>query len=120
MVTIIVFNLLLLLILPPFIEQFQSLLNNISQVNEKINDLINWINNSEYEYFRFVQNLRTFIDNYSFVPDNLVDNFIAFFSNIVLIISQLIFVFVLTIVLLANPLQYRYYFRQLFPSFYRT
>ena len=122
MAVIIFINLLLLLILPPFIEQFQSLLNLFPQVNEKINELIDWINNldnSEYYYFRFFKNLDNFIDDFSFVPDNLVDNFISFFSNIVLIISQVIFVFVLTIVLLLNPLQYRYYFRQLFPSFYR-
>ena len=42
---IIFINLLLLLILPPFIEQFQSLLNIFPKVNEKINDLIDWINN---------------------------------------------------------------------------
>jgi predicted PurR-regulated permease PerM len=123
LIIIIVVNLLFIVILPPFIEQFQSLLKIVPKVNDKINELINLINNlddSEYYYFRFFKNLDSFIDNYSFVPDNLVDSFIAFFSNVVFVLSQIIFVFVLTIVFLLNPSQYRYYIRQLCPSFYRT
>ena len=110
---IIFINLLLLLILSSFIEQFQSLLNILSKVNDQINDLINWINNfddSKYDYFLFFY-LNTFIVDYSFVSENLINNFIAFFSNVVVVIFQIIFVFVLTIIFLLNPAQYRYYFR---------
>ena len=45
---IIIFNLLLLVILPPFIEQFQLLLNILPKVPEKINELINNIEDSKY------------------------------------------------------------------------
>jgi predicted PurR-regulated permease PerM len=116
---IIIFNLLLLVILPPFIEQFQLLLSILPTVPEKINELINAIESSNYYYWKSFPGLDTFFEDYNFLPDNLLNHFIAFFSNIFIIIFQVIFVLVLTVVLLLNPQKYRGYFRKLFPSFYR-
>ncbi len=119
---IIIFNVLLLITLPPFVEQFQSLLNILPNVQNKLNELIEVVNNldeSKYYYWHFFKNLDSFNKNNTFIPDNLLNNFIALFSNIVVIISQVLLVFVLTVFFLLNPSQYRYYFRQLFPSFYR-
>ena len=116
---IIILNLLLLVILPPFIEQFQLLLGILPKVPEKINQLLSSLENSKYLSGQSLPTLGSFLEDYNFVPDNFLNNFIAFFSNIFIVVFQVIFVFILTIVFLLNPQKYRRYFRQLFPSFYR-
>ena len=116
---ILIFNVLFLIILPPFIEQFQLLINILPTVSQRIGDFISNLNNSDGNYAPFLQNLDAFIGDYNFVPENFINNFITLFSNILFIIFQFFFVFILTVVLLLNPLKYRGYFRQLFPSFYR-
>ncbi len=115
----IIFNLLFLVILPPFIEQFQLLLNVFQNFPERINYLINNFDYDRYKYFKFIQELDISIEDYNFIPDNLLNNFITFFSNVLVILFQGIFILILSIMFLLNPQKYRHYFRQLFPAFYR-
>ena len=117
---IVVLNLLVFLIFPPFIDQFQLLLNILPTVPQRIEELINKIDYSNYSDFNFIRNIDRFLADYKLVPENFLDIFITFFSNIFLVVGQIILVLVLTIVFLLNPRRYRLYFRQLFPSFYRS
>ncbi|BAQ61575.1 permease [Geminocystis sp. NIES-3708] len=117
---IIIINILLLLILPPFIEQFQLLINLLPKVIKKITEFINNIDYTQYQILSPLNDLDKILTNYSFSSLAIFNNFIAIFSNVFIVTSQLILVFVLTVIFLLNPQQYRYYFLKICPSFYRN
>ncbi|MEG3435970.1 AI-2E family transporter [Pannus brasiliensis CCIBt3594] len=108
------------LVLPPFIEQFQNLIDLLptvwNQVRESLDRLqaqfqFDWLPPlpSETDIVRQLQPLGTVV----------FTNFFAFFSNSLGAILQLLLVLVLTLMMLANPRAYRRAFLQLFPNFYR-
>ncbi len=117
--TLIIINILLVLILPPFIEQFQLLINLFPKVVKKITEFINSLNYEQYQILFPLNSLKKTLNDYSFSALEIFNNFIAIFSNIFVVILQLILVFVLTIIFLLNPKQYRHYFLKICPSFYR-
>lgn len=114
-------NIIIFLVFPPFIEQFQLLINILPKVPNKFNDLLDSLNPEDSPIFNFlVNNISKFInENNIFVPKQIFDNFIAFFSNAFNIVFKTSFVLVLTVVFLINPSKYRRYIIKLSPSFYR-
>ncbi|MTF40015.1 AI-2E family transporter [Cyanobacterium aponinum] len=111
---------LVLLIFPPFIDQFQLLINALPKVPIKINELIENIAGDNYQVFEtFLNNFNKIINDNNLLPAQVINNFIALFSNFLNVTFQVIFVFVLTVVFLLNPLKYRRYLLKVFPAFYR-
>lgn len=118
------------LIVPPFIAQSQELVELFpkaidlwnTRLRQLINDLPPWIN-------QFIP--RPTINTQSFRPSqqlfqqlqplvqSLVGGAGVFVSNTLGMLLSFLFVIVLTIMMLAQPLAYRKIFVRLFPSFYR-
>lgn len=109
-------------IVPPFTEQFLSLVNLLPKGFQLV---VGWVDT-------FIQdNPDLFTDQFELssisnlaqqiqpIIQNVLSNFLALFSNSLAVIFQVLLVTVLTLMLLANPLPYRQAFLQLFPSFYR-
>jgi predicted PurR-regulated permease PerM len=107
------------LIVPPFIEQFQLLINLVPQVWERLNKVLINMNLEKYPWLPSLANLNEIIDNNQLITTQFFTNFWKIFSNFFVVGLQLILIFILTIMFLLNPQRYRLGFMQLFPSFYR-
>lgn len=118
--TIILISILLVLILPPFVEQFQLLINLFPKVINKIKEFINSIDYELYPMLSPLNDINKILTDYSFSTLEIFNNFIAIFSNVFIVTLQLILVFVLTVIFLLKPKQYRHYFLKICPSFYRN
>lgn len=109
------------LIVPPFIEQFQNLIALLPVVWEKIREQITNLKQQQLQ-LDWLPPLPTQADLIAQLQPFgtvLFRNFFAFFSNSLTAILQLLFVFVLTLMMLVSPQEYRQAFLTLFPSFYR-
>jgi predicted PurR-regulated permease PerM len=106
------------LIVPPFVAQLQKLIDLLPTVWRKIDLTIEII---ESKLPPFLPDLPTRKDLISQIPSlqELLNNFIAFFSDSLIIILQLLLIVALTLMMLANPQRYRQAFISLFPAFYR-
>ncbi|NEP60904.1 MAG: AI-2E family transporter [Symploca sp. SIO2G7] len=111
------------LVMPPFIGQFQKL---IEQGQSEFEDLYYWVDSqikNPPEWFLEqdlgLPSLSELTQQIGPLAQNLLGNFFAFFSDSLTTVLQLLLVIVLTIMLLANPLAYRQLVVRLFPSFYR-
>lgn len=118
------FALFIGLVFPPFIRQFQELLLLIP---EGFESLINWGNNlirNPPSWFPPIDS--SFFPQY---PDllrqagnlarNIFGNFFNFFSSSLAVVLQVLLVFVLMLMVLSSPHDYRSLLIRLFPSFYR-
>ncbi|BDA39348.1 AI-2E family transporter [Candidatus Atelocyanobacterium thalassae] len=109
------------LIVPPFFDQFQKLLSLLPNIGEKLRSyLILLLENQGY--LSLMPSPPSLDDLFSQLQPLFTDifsNFFTIFSNSLTIILQLIFIFILTIMMILNPHRYRCIFLKLFPSFYR-
>ncbi|MGF1492763.1 MAG: AI-2E family transporter [Microcoleaceae cyanobacterium] len=114
---------ILSLVLPPFLNQFEQLINLapagfeqlVEWTDKFLADPPNWLPNLELE-LPTINELARQVGPFA---QNLLGNFFAFFSNSLTTLLQLLLVLVLTLMFLANPLSYRRLIVRLFPSFYR-
>ena len=121
---ILVSTLLVIFIVPPFIDQLEELIKLIPVGFQR---LIMWVNN-------FIKNPPSWFPDFDFelLPDfseiykqlrslapQVFSNFFSFFSNSTAILLQLLLVLVLTLMFLAEPSAYRRLFLRLLPSSYR-
>lgn len=120
------------LVIPPFIEQFQRLLEEIPR-NLLIvtRNIESFINDPPERIENFVrENLQDSIFNDSIdltslsaqiqpLVRNLFQNFLDFFSSSLGIVLKLLLVIAITLMFLSNPQSYRQVMIKLFPSFYR-
>ena len=120
-ITVLATILFVALIVPPFISQFLQLLEllptGFDQVakwgDRQIRLLPSWLAAIELPTTeKLTQDLQPILQN-------VIRNFFAFFSNSLTALVQGLLVFILTIMLLADPQSYRRAFIVLFPSFYR-
>ncbi|MBR8827464.1 MAG: AI-2E family transporter [Gomphosphaeria aponina SAG 52.96 = DSM 107014] len=111
--------LLIALIVPPFVEQFQELIALLPRVWETLRADLSEIALKQYDWLPPLPNLNDLIAQLQPLATNLFKNFVGFFSGSVTVILQVLLVFVLTLMILANPQTYRQGFLLLFPSFYR-
>ena len=109
------------LIVPPFLDQFQKLLSLLPNIGEKLRGyLILLLENQGY--LSLMPSPPSLDDLFSQLQPLFTDifsNFFIIFSNSLTIILQLVFIFILTIMMILNPHRYRHIFLKLFPSFYR-
>lgn len=106
------------LIIPPFVSQFEQLVDLVPLGLERLR--------------AWVEVIQDRLPGQSFIPDVsdvmrqvqpfaswVFNNFFSLFSNFLSIVLSLLLVLVLTVMFLINPLPYRQGFLQLFPAFYR-
>ena len=119
--TLVVVMLFIGLIVPPFVEQFQKLLELLPQVWERIrSQLLSLQSQSQqWEWLPPLPPLADLVQQLPPVGTELLKNFVAFFSNSLLALLELLLVIILTVMLLINPRLYRQGLLKLFPSFYR-
>lgn len=116
---VLVFILFFLLIVPPFIEQFQSLINLLPRGLEQLRFLSNTLRDNRPSWLPEPPDISSAIQQFQPLVTRLFGNFYAFFSNSLLALGQLLLVIILTLMMLGNPQAYRHLFVRLFPSFYR-
>ncbi|MDB9540664.1 AI-2E family transporter [Anabaenopsis tanganyikae CS-531] len=120
---VIVFALLVgffLVIVPPFISQFQELVQLFPSGIARIQQMSNWLEGTIIgPYVTRLPDINNLIQQLQPLTENLIRQAIAFFSTGVTAVLQFLLVIVLTLMLLANPQPYRNIFVRCFPSFYR-
>ncbi len=111
------------LVAPPFINQFQQLielapigfqrfLNWLDQI--RISPPV-WLNLEQLQ----LPNFSELAQQVGPLAQNVIENFVTFFSNSLAVLVKLLFVLVLTVMFLVDPTSYRKLLIRLFPSFYR-
>lgn len=117
--------LLVVLVLPLFVGQFEQLLKLIP---EGFNRLVTWGNEvlenppgwlpSQFTQME-LPNFSDLIDQFANLGSQVFGNFLSFFSGSLAILLQLLLLLVLTLMLLSDPMAYRRLLLRLFPSWYR-
>lgn len=109
-----------IIIVPPFIEQFQKLIELLPQAWDLVrNNSIQWRQQFQFDWLPSLPNLTDLVQQLQPLGTFVFSNFFTFFSNSVAAILQLLFVLVLAMMMLVNPQPYRQAFLKLFPHFYR-
>ncbi|MCX7595273.1 MAG: AI-2E family transporter [Fischerella sp.] len=111
------------LIVPPFTEQFQELLEllptGVSQVQESINYLANYLENRLGGELPDLPDINNFIQQIQPLVMQFFTRTINLLSTSITAALEFLLVLVLTLMLLTNPQPYRDLFVRFFPSFYR-
>ncbi|MBD0333868.1 MAG: AI-2E family transporter [Cyanobacteria bacterium Co-bin13] len=116
--------LVLVLVLPLFISQFQELLVLIPSGFEQLGQWFDAFNTNPPEWFPepdidLLPDFSTLLEQATSLGTRAFGNFFNFFSSSVAILLQMLLLAVLTLMILADPLAYRRLLLRLFPSFYR-
>ena len=106
------------LIIPPFIKQFQNLIELLPSVWNTVDREIAFFQKKLPDFLPPLPSRKDVIAQLPSLQE-LLANFFSFFSNSLNIILQLILVFILTVMMLFEPQRYRQLLLTLFPSFYR-
>lgn len=114
-----IFVLFFLLIVPPFIDQLESLLSLFPRGLEQMRFLWRNVTENRPSWLPQPPDVSSFIQQFQPLATRVFGNFYAFFSNSLLALGQLLLVVILTLMMLAEPQSYRQVFIRLFPSFYR-
>ncbi|GAB4241310.1 MAG: AI-2E family transporter [Stanieria sp.] len=111
------------LIMPSLIAQLQELINILPQISQRLRIWIDWLQSvipgsmlERLEQFRGLENLTQQIQTWI---SQLLGNFLVLLNNSLSAVLNILLFLVLTIMLLADPFQYRRIFILAFPAFYR-
>lgn len=131
---VLIFTIVVLIIVPPFVVEFQQLTNRFPQgINKGIQTLNDWVNQLDYRFsgelgqrvldlFR-IEYLIAQIENLTNQITEGLGNFlggtVGFVGGTVGVFLSFLLVMILSIMLLADPQAYRKAFVRLFPYFYR-
>jgi predicted PurR-regulated permease PerM len=108
------------LIIPPFIDQFQDLINLLPVGLQQIQFGLNWLEEEAFgSNLPEIPDLTGLIQQIQPLGTNLLQRLVAFFSSSLNALLELLLVLVLTLMLLVNPQPYRQVLIRFFPSFYR-
>ena len=118
-ITALIITLFLLLIVPPFITQFQKLVTLIPDVFREVRSQLVQLYRQRPDLFPPPPSATDMLGQTQILGTQLFSNFFKIFSNTFVVFLQVLFVFVLTIMLLVNARAYRRVGLLLFPSFYR-
>lgn len=109
-----------LLIVPPFVAEFQQLVELFPKGVNRINQWLNLLrNNIPSQFNQYLPDINSLSQQLQPVLNRLLGGSVAFFSNTLGGILSFLLVLVLTLMMLAQPQSYRKTFVRLFPSFYR-
>ena len=106
------------LIVPPFSQQLQKLIEELPRVWAKIDFELTSLETKFPEYFSQLPNRKELLSQLPPLQD-IIGNFVGIFSDSVTVLLQLLLIFALTVMILVSPQGYRKAFLSLFPSFYR-
>lgn len=113
----------LLLIVPPFVEQFQDLVELFPSGLIRIQQWLNLLEERLLGWYPDLPDINALIEQIiqqiQPLANQLVRNSFNFLFLPINVILQLLLVLVITLMLLANPQPYRQGLVKLFPSFYR-
>lgn len=118
-ITILFFILFFLIVVPPFIEQFQSLVGLLPSGLERSRQLLLVIRLNWPSWLPPLPDVSNLLQELQPIVGQVFGNFYAIFSNSLSAAVQTLLVMILTLMLVTNPLAYRQIFVRLFPSFYR-
>lgn len=109
------------LILPPFIDQFQALVDLLPVGFERIETSLRWLERRVLEpTLPGVSDLDGLLEQLTPTGSNLLAQAVSFFSTSINAVLELLLVLVLMLMFLANPQAYRQVLIRLFPSYYRS
>lgn len=119
--TLLLAILFFVLIVPPFIEQFQNLIELVPTVWERLRVTFITLSQqrSNFDWLPAPPSLADLIEQLQPLFTQIFTNFFAIFSNSVTAVLQLLFVLVLAVMMVINPQGYRQGCLKLVPSFYR-
>ncbi|MGQ4648490.1 AI-2E family transporter [Lyngbya aestuarii] len=108
------------LVVPPFIEQVQQLVELVPQGLDRLRSWTTWLRNLlPDQLLDELRDLGSFTENLQSWSTRLFGNFFNLFYSSLGVVLNTLLVIVVTIMLLANPSPYREAFILLFPAFYR-
>lgn len=119
-VTLIVLMVLFVgLIVPPFISQFQQLIELVPRGFDRAQTWFDQMQQMIPGSSQYLPGVDDLVRQVQPLVTRLLGNFVALFSNALTAVLNVLLVLILTIMLLINPQPYRQGFIALFPSFYR-
>jgi predicted PurR-regulated permease PerM len=115
---------LLGLVLPLFVSQFQELLELTPRGFEQLSNWFDQLQSNPPDWwpnpeFQLLPDLTDLLQQIAAVSTTIFGNFFTFFSGSVVIVLQMLLLVVITLMVLANPPAYRNLLLRLFPSSYR-
>lgn len=118
---VIALTLFSVLVVPPFVNQFQQLIDLVPKGFEQLNQILLNLENSISE--AWLENIRSSLEQLVQSPRSIVsqvvENFFELFSSTLNSALSTLLVMVLTIMLMVDPAQYRNAFIKLFPASFR-
>ncbi|MGF1541849.1 MAG: AI-2E family transporter [Pleurocapsa sp.] len=119
-ILLVIFFIFFLLIVPPFLQQFERLIellpSTIAEIEELLATITGFLPSRSWSYFTEIDNLFQQIQP---LFERFVGQSLELFFTSINTVLQLILVLVLTVMFLLNPAPYLQLFIRLFPSFYR-
>ncbi|NCJ07885.1 AI-2E family transporter [Synechococcales cyanobacterium C] len=108
------------LIVPPFVDQFQELIDLLPTGWEQFQEGLVWIEEQILEpYFPNIPDVNSLLEQFQPQMSDFLGRSVDFFSASVEAALSFLLVVVLSLMLLVNPQPYQDVFVRLFPSFYR-
>ncbi len=107
------------IVLPPFIDQFQKLIEQLPQVWETIRVELMKLSEERFEWLPAPPTVADLIVQIQSISTDLFRTFFEVFSNFLTVTLRVLLILTLTLMMLANPKIYRRTLLLLFPSFYR-
>ncbi len=108
------------LIVPPFVDQFQELIDLLPSGWEQFQVGLTWIEEQILDpYFPNIPDINSLLEQFQPQMSDFLGRSVDFFSASVEVALSFLLVLVLSMMLLVNPQPYQDVFVRLFPSFYR-
>jgi len=107
------------LIVPPFVEQFRELIALLPTGLARVQVWLNVLQGRILGWYPDLPGIEDLLQQIQPLASQVLQRFVDVFSTSITAILQFLFVLVVTLMLLLNPLPYRQGFIRLFPSFYR-
>jgi len=107
------------LIVPPFVEQFQDLVNLLPAGLERIEQGFTWLRDRSGHLLPEFPGIDGLLQQLQIQRMNVVGSVITVFSDSINVLLKLLLVIVLTLMFLIDPKPYAQTFVRCFPQFYR-
>lgn len=115
------FGIFFVIIVPPFAEQLQELINLAPQVIDRIQQWINRLEGTVPESLQGLEGIDAIFGQLKNLdPEMIFGRFFTLFSNTLTVTLNLLLGIVVTIMMLINPQAYRDLFVKIFPSSHRS
>ncbi|MEB3160944.1 MAG: AI-2E family transporter [Synechocystis sp.] len=108
------------LIIPPFWDQFQTLIGVLPNVGDRLREFLQTLQTrSDIPFLNRAFSTETLPESLSKMGANALSGLLQFFSNSLTAFLQILFIVAIAVMMLLSPQAYRQGAIKLFPSFYR-